>query len=60
MVTGSLPVEERISGCVLDVFTGTLPKASVEVLTLSAGTAALNCSANDCDTPPRLAVSVAP
>lgn len=44
----------------LDVFTGTLPNASVEVLTLSAGTAALNCSANDCDTPPRLAVSVAP
>ena len=60
MVTGSLPVAERISGCVIDVFTGTLPKASVEVLMLSAGTAALSWRANDCDTPPRLAVNVAP
>ena len=44
-VTGPVPVDERISGCVMEAFTGTLPKASVEVLILRADTAAFNWSA---------------
>jgi len=45
---------------VIAEFTGTFPKARLDVLRLSAGTAAFNSRAKDCDTPPRFAVNVAP
>ena len=42
MVTAAVPVELRVSDCVVAVFTFTLPKAIVPELRLSVGTAALS------------------
>ena len=46
MVTGAVPVEDRVTDCgVAAVFTTTLPKARLDALTVSVGTAAFNCRA---------------
>ena len=39
-VTAAVPVEDRVSVCVVAVFTFTLPKDKLDELTLSVGTAA--------------------
>ena len=44
-VSAAVPVEERVSDCVVAVFTLTLPKFILKGLTLSVGTAAPNCRA---------------
>ena len=60
IVTGAKPVEVRVSDCpAAVVFTCTLPNERLVALTLSAGTAAFNCSAKLCEVLPPLAVSVA-
>ncbi len=59
MVTGTVPVEVKVTGCgVAVVFTTTLPNAKLVALMLSAGTAAFNCRAKVLDTLPALAVIV--
>ena len=58
-VTAELPVEDKTRGCVAGEFTGTLPNARLGALMPSAGSAAPNCTANVCATPPTLAVNVA-
>ena len=59
MVTGTVPVEVKVTGCgVAVVFTTTLPNAKLVALMLSAGTAAFNCRAKVLDRPPALAVIV--
>ncbi len=58
-VTGTVPVDERTSGCVTAEFTGTLPKARVDALTAKTDVAASNSTAKVCVTPPELAVNVA-
>lgn len=58
-VTATVPVEERISDCVLDELTVTPPKLMLEAFTDSVGTAAFNCSATFLEAPPAVAVSVA-
>jgi hypothetical protein len=58
-VTGAVPVEDRVSGCVTAEFTGTLPKARLEALIPSVGIAAPSCRSNASATPPTLAVNVA-
>jgi hypothetical protein len=59
IVTGTVPVDVRITGCgAATVFTTTLPKATLVELTLSVGTAAPSCRAKVSDTPPAVAVSV--
>ena len=57
-VTGAVPVEVSVTGCVTGVLTVTLPNAILAGLTLSVGTAALSCRANVWLVPPALAVSV--
>ena len=37
IVTGDVPVEVRVKDCVVDVFTVTLPKLKVAVLTANCG-----------------------
>lgn len=44
-VTGAVPVEVSVNVCVMGVFTFTLPKVRLELLTLSVGTDAPSCSA---------------
>ena len=58
-VTAAVPVEDRVSVCVVAVFTLTLPKARLDELTLSVGTAAPSCRAKVSATLPALAVRVA-
>jgi hypothetical protein len=58
MVTGAVPVDVRVTDCVAEVFTCTLPKAMLVALILSVGTAAFNCRAKILATPPEVAVSV--
>ena len=59
-VTGAVPLEVRMTDCgAAAAFICTLPKARFVALTVSAGTAAFNCSEKVCDTLPELAVSVA-
>jgi hypothetical protein len=40
MVTGAVPVDVSVTDCVVDVFTVTLPKPRLAVLTVSCGLAA--------------------
>lgn len=58
-VTGIVPVEESTSGCVIAEFTGTLPKATLDVLTPKTAVAAPSWTLNVCATPPALAVNMA-
>lgn len=59
MITGAVPVEERVMDWDVAVPTATLAKLSGEVFTLRVGTAAFNCRANVFVTPPALAMIVA-
>jgi hypothetical protein len=58
IVTGSVPVEVKVTGSVDAVFTVTLPNATPAGLTVNVGTAALSCRAKLLETLPTLAVSV--
>jgi hypothetical protein len=58
-VTGAVPVEDRVSGCVTAEFTATLPKARLEVLIPNVGIAAPSCRAKVSATPPTFADNVA-
>lgn len=58
-VTGKLPDEERVSVCVATVFRFTFPNSRLVLLMASTGPDPANCKANDCITPPALAVNVA-
>lgn len=58
-VTGVVPVEVSVTGCVTVVLTVILPNAILAGLTVSVGTAALSCRAKVWLMPPALAVSVA-
>lgn len=58
IVTGRMPIEVNITGCVADVFTTTSPKATLVALMLSARIAAFNWMAKFLTTPPALAVIV--
>jgi len=58
-VTAAVPVEDRVSVCVVAVFAFTLPKARLEALTLNVDTEAPNSSAKVFATLPALAVRVA-
>jgi hypothetical protein len=57
-VIATVPVEDKVSVCVVAVFTFTLPKARLVALMLSVGTPVPSCRANVVDTPLALAVSV--
>jgi hypothetical protein len=57
-VTAEPPVDERVTVCVVGVFTFTAPKPMLAALTLSVGTDAPSCSANVFATLLALAVSV--
>ena len=46
MVTGAVPVELNVTGCVDDVFTVTLPNVRLPGLMVNVGTAAFSCRAN--------------
>ena len=58
MVTGAVPVEVNVTGCVDAVFTVTLPNPKLVVLTVNVGTAAFSCRAKLLETLPALAVRV--
>jgi hypothetical protein len=45
IVTAAVPVVDNVIDCEVAVFTATLPKLTLEELTLSDATAAFNCSA---------------
>lgn len=53
-----MPVEVRVTVCVVEVLTETLPKLTVDVLTPRVATAAFSVKANVCETPARVAVRV--
>jgi hypothetical protein len=60
MVSGAVPVEVRVTDCgVADVFTVTLPKARLLVLSLKVGVLALSARAKVLETVPAVAVRVA-
>jgi hypothetical protein len=44
-VTAVVPVDDRVSDCVADELTSTLPKSTLLVLTVSAEVIASNCRA---------------
>lgn len=58
-VTGMVPVDERIRGCVVAEPTETLPKVMLEALICRIAVAAPSSTLNVCATPPALAVSIA-
>ncbi len=58
IVTAAVPVDDRVSVCVVAEFALTLPNETVEVLTPSVGTLDPICSAKVFVLPPALAVSV--
>jgi hypothetical protein len=58
IVTGTVPVEVKVTGCVADVLTATSPNATLVALMLSASIAAFNCRAKLLNTLPALAVIV--
>ena len=58
MVTEAVPVEDRVIDCVVAELTATLPKLRLDVLTLSVGMAAFNCSVKDGSRLPALADNV--
>lgn len=57
-VTAAVPTDDKVSVCVVGVFTTTLPNETLVALMLSVGTAAFNCSEKPIEAPPALAVSV--
>jgi hypothetical protein len=58
MITATVPVEDKVSVCVVAVFTLTLPKPMLPALTLRVGTPDPSCRAKIFDTLLALAVSV--
>ena len=58
-VTGAVPLEVRVTVCVVEVFTPTAPKAMLVVLKVSAGVAAFSCSETVFEVLPVAAVRVA-
>jgi hypothetical protein len=58
MVTGAVPVELNVTGCVEAVFTVTLPNATLAGLMVNVGVVAFNCRAKLLETLPAVAVSV--
>jgi len=58
-VTGSVPVDVKVTDCVAAVFTATSSKTKLLVLTLRMSDAALNCSGTVIELPPELAVKIA-
>ncbi len=58
-VTAAVPVDESVIDCEVAEFTGSFPKLRLVALIERVGTAAFNCTANDCETPPALAVNAA-
>jgi len=58
-VTAAVPVEYRISDCVVSAPTFTLPKTRLDALRLSSGAEAPSCKPKVSVTPPTLAVNVA-
>ena len=58
MVTGAVPMEVNVTGCVDAVFTVTLPNPKLVVLTVNVGAAAFSCRVKLLETLPALAVSV--
>ena len=58
IVTGAVPVEVKITDCVVVELTSTLPNATLVALMVRTGTAAFNCRAKVTDTLPALAVIV--
>ena len=59
IVTGAVPVDDKVTDCAAAWFTTTLPNARLVTLTLSLGTAAFNCRAKFSDTLAALAFNVA-
>jgi hypothetical protein len=59
IVSGAVPLEVRITGCVAVAFSVTLPNATFVVLRVSACVAALSCNAYVVEAPPAVAVRVA-
>jgi hypothetical protein len=57
-VTDAVPVEDRVTVCVVGVLALTLPNDKLVVLTLSVDVEAFNCRANVFEALPELAVSV--
>jgi hypothetical protein len=58
MITATVPVEDKVSVCVVAVFTLTIPKPMLAALTLSVGMPDPSCRAKIFDTPFAVAVSV--
>jgi hypothetical protein len=58
ILTGAVPVEVKVTDCVADVLTTTLPNATLVALMLSASIAALSCREKLLNTLPALAVIV--
>jgi len=58
MITATVPVDDKVSVCVVAVFTLMLPKLMLAALTLSVGTPDPSCRANIFDTLFAVAVSV--
>jgi hypothetical protein len=58
-VTAAVPVELSVTVCVTAVFTASLPKLTLDVLTPNVDRDAPSCRAKFCDAPPALAISVA-
>jgi hypothetical protein len=58
MVTGDVPVDVKVTGSVVGVFTVTLPNATLAGLMVNVGTAAFSCTAKLLETLPALAVRV--
>ena len=59
MVTAAVPVEVSVMVCEVEVFTGTLPKLRLVVLTVNVATAAFNCRPTVCVAAPADAERVA-
>ena len=58
-VTGSVPVDFKVTDCVAAVFTATSSKTKLLVLTLRMSDAALNCNGTLMELEPKLAVKLA-
>lgn len=57
-VTAVVPVEVKMTDCIADVLTRTLPKSTLAALILSVGTAACSCKVKLLETLPEVAVKV--
>jgi hypothetical protein len=58
IVTGAVPVEVKVTGCVAEVLTTTLPNGTLAALMLSVGTAAFSNRAKPAEELPWLAVRI--